>query len=121
MPMKKHESIKAGDIWWVDLVIKKDETVGHETKKTRPCLVLANCPETKMITIAPFFSNLETRRFPHTYTIKKHDGNGLDNDSVVALFQIRSLDYYRFKSFSGTIKKDDFKKIRILISNFLQL
>ena len=120
MPVKKKESIKAGDIWWVDLVIKNGETVGHETQKTRPCLVIANCPETKMITIAPFFSNLETRRLPHTFTIKKHEYNGLGNDSVVALFQIRSLDYNRFKRFSGTIKKDDFKKIRIIISNFLQ-
>ena len=121
MPMKKKESIKAGDIWWVDLVIKKDETVGHETIKTRPCLVLANCSESKLITIAPFFSNLESRRLPYTYTVKKHDYNGLDNDSVVALFQIRSLDYDRFNRFSGTIKKDDLKKIRVQISNFLQL
>ena len=121
MPVKKIESIKAGDIWWVNLVIKEDETVGRETQKTRPCLVLANCPETKMVLIAPFFSNLGTRRLPHTYTIKKHSHNGLDNDSVVALFQVRSLDYNRFKSFSGTIKKDDLKKIRMLISNFLQL
>ncbi|KKM16129.1 hypothetical protein LCGC14_1688930 [marine sediment metagenome] len=53
MPTKYLKNIKPGEIWIVELSIMADDTIGHETQKTRPCLVIANNPVANMITIIP--------------------------------------------------------------------
>ena len=63
--------IKSKEIWVVKLSIKFKDTIGHETQKTRPCLVIANCPEAKMITVIPLQSNLSALNLPHTLLIKR--------------------------------------------------
>jgi mRNA-degrading endonuclease toxin of MazEF toxin-antitoxin module len=121
MPVRDPTKIKPGEIWWVELSIKENSTVGHETKKTRPCLVLANCPEAKMITSVPFQSNLEALKLPYTQLIRKNSRNKLKNDSVLIVFQMRSLDYLRFRSRIGVINEKELKRIKSLVREFLNL
>ena len=53
MPTEHLQNIKPGEIWIVELSIRNDDIVGHETQKTRPCLVIANSLVAKMITVIP--------------------------------------------------------------------
>lgn len=121
MKKRKSETIKPGEIWWVDLSSDINDTVGHETQKTRPCLVIANCDDTKFLIIIPFQSNLDANRLPHTFTVKKHQKNGLKNDSVATIFQMRSIDYIRIRNYSGTIRNEELIKIKNIIKDLLSL
>lgn len=121
MTIKKVPYFKTGEIWWVKLSIKSDDTIGHETQKTRPCIVIASCPEARMITVVPFQSNLDTVKLPYTHLIRKTQKNKLKNDSVAVIFQMRSLDYNRFLNLIGIIESKVFEKIKVLIRDFLNL
>ena len=121
MAKHKYGTIKTGEIWWVDLSSNLNDTIGHETQKTRPCLAVANCKETKFLIIIPFQSNLDANRLPHTLTIKKHQNNGLKKDSVAIIFQMRSVDYMRIRSYCGTISNQYLFKIKNIIKDLLNL
>jgi mRNA-degrading endonuclease toxin of MazEF toxin-antitoxin module len=121
MPTKYLKNIKPGEIWIVELSIRAGDTIGHETQKTRPCLVIANSPVANMITIIPLQSNLDTVNFPYTHLIKKNQKNKLKNDSVAVIFQIRSLDRKRFRNFTSIIDDRDLSKIKTILKDFFQL
>ena len=121
MPTKYFQNIKPGEIWIVELSNKADDTIGHETQKTRPCIVIANSPFANMITVIPIQSNLDTAKFPYTHLIKKNQKNKLKNDSVGVIFQIRSLDRKRFRNLNGIIDDRDLAKIKIILKDFFQL
>ena len=121
MPTKHFQNIKPGEIWIVELSIRADDTVGHETQKTRPCLVIANSPVAKMITVIPLQSNLDTSNLPYTHLIKKSQKNKLKYDSVAVIFQMRSLDLKRFRIFIGITDDKDLIKIKTILKDFLNL
>lgn len=121
MSIKSLKKIKPREIWLVKLSIKSNDTIGHETQKTRPCLVIANCSDAKMITVIPFQSNLRVLNLPNTHLIKKSQKNGLKNDSAAVIFQIRSLDYKRFNNLIGTIEKKDLIKIKTLLKDYFKI
>lgn len=121
MSIKKIKQIKPDEIWWVILSFKSDDIIGHETKKTRPCLVITNCIKAKLITVIPFQSNLEALNLPYTYLVKTSQKNKLRNDSVAVVFQIRSLDQKRFQSRNGIIDHQDLMKIKTLLKDYLKI
>ena len=121
MSVKQLKNVKPGEIWIIKLSIKTEDTIGHETQKTRPCLTLANHPEGKMITMIPLQSNLNALNIPYTYLIKVNKKNRLKNDSVAVVFQIRSLDYKRFQNKIGLIEEKDLAKIIALLRSYLNL
>jgi len=85
--------IKKGDVYYVNL----DPTFGHEQKGTRPVLVIQNDIANAMLStvlVAPLTSNLKASGLPSTVTIKAGEA-GLSEDSVILLFQIRTLDKRR--------------------------
>ena len=74
-----------------------DPTFGHEQKGTRPVLVIQNDfanATLSTVMVAPITSNLKASGLPSTVTIKAGVA-GLSEDSVVLLFQIRTLDKRR--------------------------
>ncbi|KKL56662.1 hypothetical protein LCGC14_2243140 [marine sediment metagenome] len=113
--------IKSGEIWIVKLSIKAEDTIGHETQKTRPCLVIANSQIVKMITVIPLQSNLRVLDLPNTYLIRCNRKNALKNDSVAVIFQLRSLDYKRFRNKTGVLDNNDLNKIKFILRGFLNL
>lgn len=115
------QQIKTGEIWWVKLHVTSYDTIGHETKKTRPCLVIANCIKAKLITVVPFQSNLGVLNLPYTHLVRSSQKNKLRNDSVAVIFQIRSLDQKRFHSLNGIIDHKDLIKVKTLLKDYLKI
>jgi len=83
-----HDYPKRGDIYWVKL----DPTIGTETQKTRPCLILSNNSQNKKglrVIAAPITSKMKTVHPFEAKIILK------DRDCKVLLDQIRALDHQR--------------------------
>jgi mRNA interferase MazF len=101
-------SPKRGEIYLVNL----DPTIGSEIKKTRPCLIIQNdignqySPTT---IIAPITSG-EQAIYPVEVEIKNREG-GLDNDSLILLNQIRSVDQKRLVKRIGRVNQSIIKKV----------
>ena len=105
-------------MWWVNLT---DDTVGTETQKERPCLVIKMHPQTKLVTVIPCTKTLDALRFPFTSKIKANSTNRLSYDSVVMIFQIRSLHFSRFFSKQGKIGNVKWEIVSNLLRDYLDL
>ena len=93
---------KRGEVFFVDF----DPTVGAETKKTRPALVLQNdvANRTSPITIvAAITSKADARLYPTEVPMAKGEA-GLGVDSLVLLNQIRSIDTRRLVRRTGAVR-----------------
>jgi mRNA interferase MazF len=91
---------KRGEIWWVNL----DPTVGNETAKKRPCVILQNDvgnarSDTTMV--APLLKGL--KNYPFVVNIEATAENGLDENRGIHLEQMRVVDNRRIDSKLGTI------------------
>ncbi len=85
--------VKRGDIWLVNL----DPTIGHEIKKTRPCVILQNDIGNKYSNttiIGPVTSQHTEKIYPVEVLLTK-ENSGLDKNSKIVLAQIRAIDKRR--------------------------
>jgi mRNA interferase MazF len=92
---------RRGEIWWVNL----DPTVGSETAKKRPCIILQNDvgnarSDTTMV--APLLKGSKT--YPFVVNIEATAGNGLDENRGIHLEQMRVVDNRRIDNKLGTIE-----------------
>jgi mRNA interferase MazF len=87
-------------------LIELDPTIGSETKKTRPCVIVSpnemNCLKT--VLIAP----MTTKGF---YAPSRVELQFQDKTGLVLLDQLRSVDKSRLVKKLGTIDKNTQKKI----------
>ena len=86
------------------ILVNLDPTVGHEVKKTRPCVIISpdvmnNVLQT--IIIAPITST--ERKIPTRVLIKSTAESGLTNDSYAMLDQIKTIDKARVIKQLGTV------------------
>ena len=92
-----------------DLVtINLDPTVGHEIKKTRPCLVISPDEMNVVlgtIIIVPLTSAV--RNLPTRILIKATAQSGLTNDSYAVLDQVKTVDKSRVIKQIGTISAEE--------------
>ena len=99
-----------GDI----LDITLDLTIGHEIKKTRPCLVVQNDIGNRFsaMTIVVPLEGAEhvAKVYPIAVLIPKGEG-GLAKDSVALCNQIRSVDETRFGKTRGHVSAGTMTKI----------
>ena len=84
-----------GEIWLVQF----EPSVGAETQKTRPALVLSRTdagvlPLRVVVPVTTFQSRFA--EFPWMVEVLPDESNGLKNRSVLDCFQPRSLDLQRF-------------------------
>jgi mRNA interferase MazF len=103
-------TIKQRGIYLVDLNPAK----GHEQSGFRPVLVMQNNVLNKnlnTVIVAPITSNLKAKGKLTTHFLPK-DKTGLDKDSVVLLFQIRTLDISRLKKEISLLDIDEFFQIK---------
>ena len=104
---------KRGDIYLVNF----DPTQGAEIKKTRPALVLQtdiiNSRDSNRTTIiAPFTSNIRQKQTRVAkILIPARSGNGLTQDSVVVLTQLRTADYTRFVKRLGKLTDKEMTQV----------
>ncbi|MEL7502985.1 MAG: type II toxin-antitoxin system PemK/MazF family toxin [Cyanobacteria bacterium J06554_6] len=92
---------RRGEIWWVNL----DPTIGNETKKRRPCLVLQNDignQNGQTTIVAPFLPGFKS--YPFVANVKPTSANGLDGDRHVNLSQMRAVDYRRLQKKLGVLE-----------------
>lgn len=96
------------------LDINLDPTVGHETSKTRPCVVIQNDIGNahSPVTIVAVLTGAEhiPKLYPVNVLIRKGEG-GLTKDSVVLCDQIRSVDERRFGKVYGVLAEATMKRI----------
>ena len=100
--------MKQEEIWLVNL----DPTIGAEIRKTRPCVILND----DAIGILPLKIIAPITDFKPKYKIvpwmvrlRKSPTNGLDKDSVIDVFQVRSLSNQRLIKKLGKIEKSELK------------
>ncbi len=96
--------VRRGDIWLVGL----DPTIGHETRKSCPCLIIQNnlgnqySPTT---IVAPITS----QGLEHVYPVEvllPRKGTGLQKDSKALLGQIRTVDKQRLAKRLGRVSAE---------------
>ncbi len=88
-------TIEKGDVFFCNL----DPTFGHEQSGKRPVVVVqTNAANDKLNTVmvAPLTSNLKARGYLLTVFVSAQN-NGLAKDSVLLLFQVRTLDKRRLE------------------------
>lgn len=99
---------RRGEIYLVNF----DPTVGSEIRKTRPALILQNdiANSASPITIvAAITSQFELPLYPTEVRLPR--GYGLNEESVVLLNQIRSIDKQRLVKKIGKIDQETLTKI----------
>jgi mRNA interferase MazF len=106
-----------GDVWLVDL----PEGVGHEQKGKRPAVVIVHIKQNSVVVVIPITGGLANDRFSYTHCIEPSMENGLSDESVALVFQIRALDPQRFIQRKGKLGKKDMDEIDSLLLDMLQL
>lgn len=102
--------IEQADIFLADL----NPAFGHEQSGYRPILILQNNVLNKnlnTVIIAPITTNLEAKGKLTTFFIDK-DSSVLSQDSVVLLFQIRTIDKRRLRKKIAKLDKESFCEIK---------
>ncbi len=104
-----------GEVWLVNF----DPTIGAEIQKTRPALIIQNDVGNRVspITIVAAITSTLKRAFP--FQVFLHAGEaGLDNDCVVTLNHVRSIDRQRLVHRLGKLSNQTMKAVdhAILIS-----
>ena len=93
------------------ILVNLDPTVGHEIKKTRPCVIIS--PDEmnkhlKTITITPMTT--KSKKYP-TRILIKHD----NKTGWIVIDQIRTIDKLRVIKILGNLSKHEIKKVKSVI------
>ncbi|MFH0971758.1 MAG: type II toxin-antitoxin system PemK/MazF family toxin [Candidatus Micrarchaeota archaeon] len=81
---------------------------GHEQKMQRPAILWKDLSHAGLVIAIPLTSKIHTANFPYACIITPSIKNGLSEESVALVYQIRSLDKKKF------LKKLASSKRRIL-------
>ena len=98
------QDICRGDIFYVDL----NPTVGSEQSGKRPVVVLQIFVKSSMILVAPISSS--KKRIMKTQVALK-GVDGLNENSVALLEQIRTIDTRRIIDYIGTVPNEIFRQL----------
>jgi mRNA interferase MazF len=108
--------MKKGEIWTVEL----PGSSGTEQTGARPSVVIAEA-QANIAMIIPFTSNLQALRFENTLLISSNENNGLYQDSVLLIFQLRAIDRKRIKSKIGELEEDQLSTVNEKLRKMLKL
>ena len=108
--------MKKGEIWVVTIPV----TDGHEQHGTRPVIVLGDTPSSVVVGI-PCTTNMRALRFPYTVSITASEHNGLTQDSIALVLQIRAIDKKRLQQKVGEVEQEVLQKIEGELRRLLQL
>jgi mRNA interferase MazF len=103
---------RRGEIWWVNL----DPTVGNETAKKRPCVILQNDvgnARSNTTMVAPLLKGL--KNYPFVVNIEATVNNGLDENRRIHLEQMRVVDQQRIDRQLGTLEDKYWREIEIAV------
>lgn len=105
----------SGRVQYDVYLINLDPAVGHEIKKTRPCLIIS--PDEmndnlRTVTIAPMTT--KTHDYPTRVSVDFQDKRGW-----IVLDQIRTVDNKRLARRLGTIDKKTIQKVKAVLKEML--
>lgn len=103
-----------GEVWLVNL----DIGTGHEQYGIRPAIMVGRNVN-GMTIIIPLTSNLNRANFPYTQIIHPNNGNGLDQESVALIFQLRSIDNSSLIRKIGKINSTEIETIDTQVKDIL--
>lgn len=92
---------KRGEIWWVSL----NPTVGSETAKKRPCVILQNDignARSNTTMVAPLLKGVKA--YPFVVIVEATVANGLDETRGIHLEQMRVVDAQRIDNKLGMLE-----------------
>ena len=111
---KNEKNVKRGEVYWVNL----DPTIGTETKKVRPAVIISNDAQNKVghgYIVAPITSVVK-----NVYPFEvKIDING--NISKAMLDQIRTIDHQRLGARLSKVSAEELNHIERAIKIVLNL
>lgn len=108
--------MKKGEVWIVTI----PSTDGHEQHGMRPVILIADTQSNVVVGI-PCTTNMRALRFPHTVSLSPSPKNGLDQDSIALILQIRAIDKKRLQKKIGVLKKLLLQKIEKELRKLLGL
>ena len=94
---------------WNIYLVNLDPTIGSEQGKTRPVLVISDEEVNEIlpvINILPITSYKQGRKIYPNEVYLKVDQSGLDKDSIVLCYQIRTIDKKRLIKKIGEVTDD---------------
>ena len=97
------------DIYWVNL----DPTVGRETQKKRPCVIIQSDvvnKKSQTLIAAPLLS--DHKPWPFAVNIAPTQHNGLDKERHLNLKQLRVVDVMRLENKQGQLEVKYWAKIK---------
>lgn len=103
--------VKQNEIYWVKL----DPTVGSETRKTRPAVVISPDEPNKYLStvlIAPLTSSI--RKFPMRVDVVLHGKKG-----QIALDQTRCIDKTRILNPAGKLSQKEVENLKTILKEYL--
>lgn len=71
--------------------------------------------------VVPLTSNLEALRFPYTIRVEPSATNGLTQQSVLLVFQLRAIDRNRITGTIGTLEKECLVQLDVEMRRLLAL
>ena len=110
---------KRGEVYLVNF----DPAKGYEIQKTRPALIIQNNVNneySQIVIVAAISSQVPSKAYPTNVFVNATEG-GLENDSVVLLNQVRSIDKTRLVKQLGTLSVDTIQKVNRAIEISLGL
>jgi mRNA interferase MazF len=96
-------------------LVALDPTIGHEIKKTRPCVLISPNEMNENIgtvIIAPMTT--KSHKYPSRIEIEMNKVKGW-----IILDQIRTVDKTRLIKLVGKLKNDEIKKVKSVLSEML--
>ena len=105
----RSQSYQQLEIRWVNL----EPTVGAETKKKRPCVILqSNLVNrgSRTVIVAPILPNHKS--WPFVVNVTASQQNGLDKDRHVNVKQLRAVDVSRVDNLLGRLESRYLDEIR---------
>ena len=98
-------------------IINCSPSLGHEQRGIRPVVVVSgNALQDGMGIAIVCLMTSKIRNYPGTVTLAACDSNGLDTDSQVLAFQIRTIDLCRVQTVLGQVSHKQMKEIETKIS-----
>ena len=108
--------MKKGEIW----IVAIPSADGHEQYGTRPFVIIADTRSSITIGI-PCTSNMRALRFPHTVALASSRKNGLEQDSIALVLQVRAVDKNRLEKKIGMLEKPLLQKVERELRKLLKL
>ncbi|MCX6778410.1 MAG: type II toxin-antitoxin system PemK/MazF family toxin [Candidatus Micrarchaeota archaeon] len=105
------------EVWRVDL----SGTRGHEQEKERPALVWRDLDHVKMAIIIPFTRTVERENLRYTHLVTPTRKNGLTDESIALVFQIRAIGKERLVKKIGELEEDEITSIGAILKDLLRL